>query len=476
MNKNNLNELIRRRQEEKCRFFVPNGRQEQIIRLMGQGGHFLYLFIAANGTGKTALMMNVLANILWGPQNPWFDHPLFRNWPYEKHLRIVTEASDLGETGTIDKEIKNWWPKGRYTAEKQGKNYFCLYKTDTGFLIDKMSFQQEPREFESATLGAILFNEPPSEDIYSACVGRTRRGAIFGFFMTPLMHSAWIQDKLVDSHSERSALVTADIEDNCKEHGIRGILEHKHIERMMAEWDPEQLEARAHGKFMHLASVIFGNSFKREIHVVSDDLKAPEGSQWFTIVDPARGKPWAIATGWVDPTQRIVFDDEYPKEDWLRCKETKNTLRDYADILRLMEASHFPEWRIIDRHFANARNDYGTTLKRDLAEKFGLEFRDSYNCEEEVETGILKVKDFLGYNDKMPIDDVNCPRVRFKARCKNMIRSMERWDRNPQTLRANADSPYKDHADLVRYGCMANFEVWVPRAFPKPGAFYVVGR
>jgi hypothetical protein len=471
-----LKELARRKEEERCRFYTPNSKVESFIKKVGAGNTFINLLIAANGVGKTAVLAEIMANIIWGPQNEWFDHPLFRNWPYEKHLRVVTEANDLGETGTIDKEINHWWPKGRWTASKAGKNYNFIYKSDTGFLVDKFSFAQEPKEFESATLGAIFFNEPPSEDIFGACVGRMRKGGRMFFHMTPLFQSAWVQDRLVDSHDEDTTIVTADIEDACIEHGDRGHLKHEDIERMMKNWKPEEIEARAHGKFMHLSGVIYGGSFRREHHVVSNELQPPPGSQWFTVVDPARGKPWAIGVGWVDPRGQIVFDDEYPKEDWLKCRESVLTLRDYADIIKVMEAGKPVDTRIIDRHFANARNDYGTTLKQDLAEKFGLDFRDSYSCEKEVDTGIQKVKDLLGFNVKMPMDSLNFPRLRFKERCKNMIRSAERWPRKPETLAPDEHSPYKDHADLFRYASMANLEVWVPRPFTQKRTGYVLGR
>jgi hypothetical protein len=471
-----LRELARRQEEERCRFYVPNAKVEAFIKKTGAGGSFINLLIAANGVGKTAVLAEIIANIMWGPQSEWFDQPLFRNWPYEKHLRVVTEANDLGETGTIDKEINYWWPKGRWTASKAGKNYNFIFKSDTGFMLDKFSFAQEPKEFESATLGAIFFNEPPSEDIFGACVGRMRKGGRMFFHMTPLFQSAWVQDRLIDSHDQDTTVITADIEDACIEHGIRGHLKHEDIERMMKNWKPEEIEARAHGKFMHLSGVIYGGSFKREFHVVPDDVKPPLGSQWFTVVDPARGKPWAIAVGWVDPRGQIVIDDEYPKEDWLRCQESVLTIRDYSDIIKIMEAGKYVEWRIIDRHFANSRNDYGTTLKQDLADKFGLEFRDSYSCEKEVDTGIQKVKDYLGFNMKMPMDAINFPRIRIKERCKNTIRAVERWPRNPKTLAPDDHSPYKDHADLVRYACMANMEIWVPRQMPQQTAGYVLGR
>ena len=470
-----LGELARRQNDEKCRYFVPNGGQESYIRAVGECRKRIFLLVAANGVGKDCVAMNIAANIFWGPQNEWFDYPLFRTWPFpEKHIRLVTESKLVDESGPTDKEIGTWWPKGRYSPDKGGKTYISKYRTDTGFLLDKMTYQQDPAEFEGVNLGGVWFSEPPPKEIFQRCLARLRRGGIILIYMTPLNSAAWIQDELIGADDVE--VVTADIEANCRQHGVRGQLDHTNIEWMMSRWDPDEFEARAHGRFMHLSNVILGRSFNRQYHLAPDDLTAPEGAQWFTVVDPARGKPWAIAVGWVDLRGQIVIDEEYPKADWLRCKESNATLRDYADIVKIMEKGKNVEWRIIDRHFANARNDYGTTLKQDFAEKFGLEFRDSYACEEEVETGIQKVKDMLKFNDRMPLDSLNFPRLRVKHRCANIIRALERWDRDPNTLRPKADSPYKDHFDLVRYACMANLEVYVPRPARQDRTIYALGR
>jgi phage terminase large subunit-like protein len=471
-----LRELVRRQKESKCEFFVPNGVQEQFIRVVGGGKHFVNLLICANGVGKDCVTQNVLANIIWGPQNEWFRGlPVFERWPFpEKHIRVVTESQLVTESGPIDKEIATWWPKGRYTSHRGGKQYITHYKTDTGFLIDKMTYEQEPEEFEGVNLGMVVFSEPPPEDIYNRCVSRLRRGGMILIVMTPLTSAAWIQDRLLE-HKD-ATVITGDIEANCREHGIRGNLNHLDIERMISQWTQEEIEARVHGRFAHLSNVIFGSAFTRKHHIIPDDVMPGPGSQWFHIVDPARGKPWAMAWGWVDPRGQITFDREYPLELWTNCRETTLAIRDYADLIKIMDGKNPMEWRIIDRHFANARNDYGTTLKRDLADKFGLEFQDSYSCEEEVETGIQKVKDLLRFNDRMPIDSVNFPRLRVKERCRNIIRGVERWDRDPQTLKARPDSVYKDHADLVRYAAMANLEIYVPRPSAPKGGGYVLGR
>lgn len=471
-----LAEYIRVCETEKCRTFVPNGVQEQFIKVVGAGKHFVYLLITANGVGKDCGAQNILANVIWGPQNEWFRGlPIFERWPFpEKHIRLVTESQLVTESGPIDKEIAAWWPRGRYTSHKGGKQYITHYKTDTGFLIDKMTYEQEPEEFEGVNLGMVVFSEPPPEDIYNRCVSRLRRGGIILIVMTPLTSAAWIQDRLLD-HKD-AVVVTGDIEANCREHGVRGQLNHIDIERMISQWTQEEIEARVHGRFAHLSNVILGSAFNRKYHVIEDDVEPGPGCQWFHIVDPARGKPWAMAWGWVDPRGQLTFDREYPLELWTNCRETVLGLKDYADLIKIMDGRQRVETRIIDRHFANSRNDYGTTLKQDLLEKFGLEFQDSYSCEEEVETGIQKVKDLLRFNERMPIDSLNFPRLRVKKRCNNIIRSLERWDRDKETLKPKADSSYKDHWDLVRYAAMANLEVYVPRPFQPRGAGYVLGR
>ena len=461
-------------ESERCRLFVPNGKQEEFIKLVGNGLFDINLFIAANGVGKDTVGINILANIFWGPQSNWFRGlPLFENWPYPKHIRVITESKLVEETGPIDQEIQKWWPRGRYTASKMGKQYISQYKTDTGFLVDKMTYEQELREYEGVTLGGLFGSEPPPEDIYNACVSRFRHGGPIVLYMTPLMSSAFVQDKLLDRPDCRA--VFADIEDNCQTHGMRGILTHENIDKMISKMDPDEVEARAHGKFMHLSNVILGKAFERKHHVISDDREMPPGAQQFHIVDPARGKRWAMIWGWVDQRGQMVIDREYPLEDWASLKDTDLMIKDYVDIIKIMDKGPV-EFRVIDRHFANSKNDYGTTLKQDLAEKFGLEFSNSYACDEEIETGIQKMKDNLGFNKKMAIDSLNYPRLVVKARCRNTIKSLERAERDPDTLQVNRKSIWKDFFDCVRYLCMAGLEVWVPRPFSQPSSGYVLGR
>lgn len=183
--------------EEKYRFYVPNGKTEEFIRLVGSGDVFIALFSAANGIGKTACGVNIIAHFIFECNCKWFNYPLYKNFPFLKKGRIVSDPTTLTEK-TIP-ELKKWFPDKRYNATKGDKHYEAKWKTDTGFEFDLMSYEQDAREFEAVDLGWAWFDEPPPEVIYKATVSRMRRGGIIFMTETPLKGSAWLYDKFITS-------------------------------------------------------------------------------------------------------------------------------------------------------------------------------------------------------------------------------------------------------------------------------------
>src|SRR3990167_10028448 len=121
-----------------------------------------------------------------------------------------------------------------------------------------MSYDMAPEAFEGSTNGLVIFNEPPLKTIFNACAARMRKGGRVLFPGTPLMDAAWIMDDLVSrADGNYIGLVSGDIEDNCRDHSPSGLLRHEDIERMIRNYDPDELEARKSGKFMHLSGRIF---------------------------------------------------------------------------------------------------------------------------------------------------------------------------------------------------------------------------
>jgi phage terminase large subunit-like protein len=265
-----LEEHNKRKTENLCKKYVPNIKCEDFIRNVGKNETFVNLFSAANGVGKSCVGVNIVANICFGQQNEWFNHELYKKFPYIKKGRIISDPTTIKEK--IVPELKKWFPSNRYKVhydtKKEGKNYESKWVTDTGFEFDIMSNEQDAKEFESVDLGWLWFDEPSKQDIYIASVARMRRGGIVFWTMTPLSYSAWIKNEIYDKQGREVSVVEADVWSNCIDiPGNRGILKRTDIERMIAQYPENEKEARIHGKFGHLLGRVH-KLFDRKIHVI----------------------------------------------------------------------------------------------------------------------------------------------------------------------------------------------------------------
>jgi len=269
-----LQEQERRKENNKAKHYIPNGKAEEFIKMVGNAEHFVNMFIAGNGVGKSASGAVILTNIIFGKQNDWFDYPLFNNWPYEKRARIISDPTTIKEK--IIPELRKWFPANEaknipdanFDESKEGKNYICKINTNTGWTIDIMSTEQDAKEFESADIGLVWIDEPMPKDKFMATLARGRLGMILIWTLTPLFFAAWIKDwKDENTYNGIAGYVEAEMEDNCIDHGIRGILKHENIMRIANSYPEDEKEARVFGKFGHLIGRVH-KKFNRRIHVI----------------------------------------------------------------------------------------------------------------------------------------------------------------------------------------------------------------
>jgi len=292
---------------------VPNQKCEDFITLIGENDTFVCLFSAANGVGKTAVGVNIVGNLIFGNQNPdFFDLPIFNKYPFRsKEGRIVSDPTTVAET--MIPELHKWLIPGRYTTSKRGKNYEYKWKTDNGHSFDVMTYEQTPKEFESKTLGWCWFDEPPPEAIYKATVARMRRGGIIFISATPLMNAAWLYDHILTYTGENRRHILAKLEDNCKKHGIRGILNHRDIKKMIGEYTEDEQEARVHGRFQHLVGLVFKN-FNKDIHVIKPFTVTKRDYVVVNALDPHPRNPDAVTWMAVDRNgTKFIIDELYIK-------------------------------------------------------------------------------------------------------------------------------------------------------------------
>ena len=109
----------------------------------------------------------------------------------------------------------------------------------------------------------------------------------------------------------------ADIEANCIEHGIRGRLKHSDIEDMLREYDIDELEARANGKFAHLGGVVY-KSYDRELHLRDVEWREHKHHYMYRmIIDPHDRMPPAVIWVRLDRFGRRAIIREWPSvDDW----------------------------------------------------------------------------------------------------------------------------------------------------------------
>src|SRR3990167_2029815 len=97
------------RLQNPARSYVPNGKIEEFIKLVGKNETFICLISAANGVGKTAAGCNIVTNICYGPQSIWFQLPLFKHFPYPKQGRIASDPKTVEQTlAGGQNELEQW--------------------------------------------------------------------------------------------------------------------------------------------------------------------------------------------------------------------------------------------------------------------------------------------------------------------------------------------------------------------------------
>lgn len=446
------------RENDKGQTYVPNSKVEEFVRKVAESEGQIVAISAANAVGKTVGLVMLGRTLVFGPPNRWFDYELFRNWPYEKRIRIVSEPSQIKESGPIPSEIRKWWPKGAYQEFKGGYSYTSEYRAK-GWIVEIMTYEQDRKQHEGSNLGMVMFNEPPPKHLWTPNLSRLRGKGKAVVAMTPLTEAGWFFDEVAPKIGD--SLIYADVESACKEHGVRGHLEHKQIETMIDGYDAEEREARIEGKAMYLKGLIF-KDFDPRVHILKTPVQVEPGHSLYHVVDPHTDKPFAMIWAGVDSRGNITIVDEWPNVDFYKWRNCNLSIPDYKSIFYQKENGFPVTKRIIDRHFAEVTHLAGMTRRtlRDDFQEQGIDFEPSYQAREEIDAGVHKVREYLRYNQDRPIDTLNTPRLFINPHCFNTIKSLTRWSMDPETGKYKDE--FKDFCDVVRYLVMANPEVEEP--------------
>lgn len=454
--------------------FVPSVPQEELMKAVGacqETRVTKFVIPSGNSAGKTAVTINILGNLIWGPQSEWASGDAYENWTSPKKIWYVSEQTVLkehivGSASHEGSEIAKWFPVGRYKIQKAGLDYYSQLKSDTGWEMVFKTFDQDSTKFAGAKVGVIVFDEPPPEQIYNECLARLTLGGIVIMPMTPLYSSAWIEDRLLTNKKENTYVLQAPVESACRQHSVRGFLDHDVIEALMADYPADEREARVHGTFAHLTGLVYkGLHPDKHRHKKDPDEFDQKAYRIYCVQDPHDARPPFIAWFAVDRQERAWAIAEYPNfNEYGRFNEIKNwSLTSEQVGLAIKEQERFCGWdprkivRIMDPNWGRG-NDAAVgkstqQLFADIGRKIDWPMLFTCNVSDKIEQGHEIVNQWIrATNDGIY-------RFRVGESCENLWHHLTHYKYDPRTGKRldkhgvgnRVEQKYKDGADVVRY-------------------------
>lgn len=471
-------EMERRMASERGRYYTPNGGIERFLAMvdaktqnLAPGKTLVFILEAGNGVGKSSLAANVASYMTGKYANKYFDQVGYlRNFRRPNRGRILTTAT-AAETA-YDEELAKWLPAAGFRASKNGHNFrqgYSILSTQSNF--DILTFKQDPMEGESVTLDWAIVDEPCTRRHFTALKSRFRFGGIIFIILTPLEGAAWMQHQLMgpDRLNRDVFHMRLSAEENCTEHGVRGLMPHAALEAMWADFDEDELAARRDGMPLALAGSIY-KTFRASpdghvLDVFPDYYQECWDKKIFTLyqtIDPHDRKPWAITWRACFPNGSSFAVAEWPDESMRPFHKIKSWgfgYNGYAKLTIATEKSLGKEAyaTIFDPNYAPsaAMNAEGVTS---IAAEFlrslqaqGVKERRFIFPSDQVTEGHLLVKNALGD----PAHGVT-PEMYWLAHLRNGVFGMTNYGYKEAKNEAKGLSEipelqFKDFPDTERY-------------------------
>lgn len=446
-----------------CVFYTPIGNQgkfhacnDKVVRLV----------LGSNRSGKTASgTVEAIAHALG--YRPWLapDHPDYivrlpsgEPIPTPNVGRVVAENFAVSIQQTIVPSFQEWGRKLITHVKRDQRQVPVRLTFYNGSIIYLMSYDQDDMVFEGTKGHWAWFDEPPPYAKYIAVKrGLVDYGGRVWITMTPISQP-WINDVIVARAGEPGASVEIfrySIWHNARSNG--GYLPDDAIKEFLADLREEELEARLHGNFLHLAGRVF-KEWNPEAPFYKDLGRTWDRYPAVCIIDPHPRKP--IAVTWIAVTpdnQYLVYRDLFDQK--------LNTVGDVARKMRELEGWVIREafdgtWTarptdaadtvclyIIDTSANASERTSGDTVKKAFA-RFGIHCVDA--VKHNIESGLDSIHQALKirgeWGEPGLIVDLKCRNVKnnFMFFCYDDWRTSRDRD-----LREPKQEPRKIHDDFI---------------------------
>jgi len=507
-------------------FWCPNGPQERLINTFADSINTAenpsdiatLICTFANGVGKTELMQQLIVNLIYGPQNGWFDQDIFKKWDIPKRIWYCSTPSQLknkvvtGIVGALTKASAN--SKVTYEISKvemEMKNIVIDKKNDSikfdkakghhewiqriecsnGWSIFFFSYNQSPKELEGDEVGLIINDEPAPEPFNKAQKSRRRMGNITIHVMTPLYCDPYLVHDYKEAKEKNiqgmfaleGSVYEASMSSEGVHCGIRGHLDPTRIDRMVEEYDADERDARAFGRFMFFSTRIYP-TFTRDIHSAKP---LPEGFDYHGRVviippgsilkmanDPKDGTYDAVMWFWKFPNGRMYFFAESPMDNskyYWKMKDPKDQRDKLLEWIKIEKMHKMKvDRRIIDKifgieqtrantHIADQYYEEGQKLSKELDDP-NIEFFFFPSHGKADDKGMLKYR-HESVRKALKVQPDGMPLILFSTDCVHGIRGMENYIRsysiNALEKSMEIDAPpvpkFKDFPDAIGFAC-----------------------
>jgi len=367
-------------QQQKIVFFKPNpqGQQEDFFEAQTST---VRLVLGSNRSGKSVVgCMEAISHALGF--RPWYpeDHPLRvvrlsdgNPIPVPNVGRIIAQNFEQAIRQTIMEKLREWMPHGIVkNTEKNTRGITTCYNIYNGSKIYLMSNDQDDMAFEGPNGHWFWADEPIDYRKYTGL----KRGLVdfnghCWMTMTPLSQP-WINDVIVRRANEPDSGVTMfkfSVWDNCIENG--GHLSRAAIEEFLADLREDELEARLHARFLHLAGLVYKTWEPRPPYWI-DPYEIPDSWPRVQFVDPHGRKPLALMWAAVSPENQLVVYRSVFKRELRTVAQAASYIKHVEgwgenDIAPPVEAENVV-LRIIDWSAEEEERTSGTSIRTKFAE------------------------------------------------------------------------------------------------------------
>ena len=259
-------------------------------------------FLGGNRSGKTTAGA---VEMLW---------QLLGRHPYRKRavpLKGVVIAQDFENhvKNIIEPKFEAWAPSGAIVKTERNQNgAWRKVWFSTGSVLDIMSHDQDIKVFEGSDYDLAWFDEPPPKNIFNAVWrGLTDRGGEAYITGTPITGPWMYQEfKKAEEGDPLRWAQFVDSDENASNLGDGDrALGLKRLDEFVSTLEPEEREARRHGKFLQLAGLIL-KGWDRKHHLIPP-FKWPTYQKVIESIDPHSQKPWAVSWIGITPNNKKIL-------------------------------------------------------------------------------------------------------------------------------------------------------------------------